>query len=443
MQWGAVLPAGLLRIELFAFLIAATAFFPRAGDAADGVSAMRLPLALLTGLAILGLLQLIPLPDSLLASVSPTSSRVYAETNQILQPWGGATIEGRVSIAPAATRSATIFVAALVLLAASSARLLSSRRRRRTFLAVYLGSAVLHAVVSVSTFGPRTSGRIAGPFINPNHFSGWLEIAFACALGVLWREVLMNRDRSRGVTDRGERIEKRLLPIVLATLLVGALGTAIGLTKSRGGVAASTMLVAIMIVLALSHSRVRNRARTAILAAFMITLSIGFVVATAKREPVLRYLESDPREIAADTRVTLWATTLEAWQAYPIFGSGLGTFREAYRPHQPREIPQLVEQAHSDPLQILVTGGALGFLLAAGALVAAIVRLVRLFHRQRHREEAAFTLAGIGSLAVLAIHGLVEFNLSIPAIPATLACVAGFAFAAGAWVARDASSSDE
>ena len=102
---------------------------------------------------------------------------------------------------------------------------------------------------------------------------------------------------------------------------------------------------------------------SAILAAFMITLSIGFVVATAKREPVLRYLESDPREIAADTRVTLWATTLEAWQAYPIFGSGLGTFREAYRPHQPREIPQLVEQAHSDPLQILVTGGALGFLL--------------------------------------------------------------------------------
>jgi O-antigen ligase len=436
MQWGAVLPAGLLRLELLAFAIGALAL----GSvlAGDILRPLSVPLALLTGLAILGVVQLIPLPGALLAAVSPRSAGVYAETNQILQLWGQQEIAARISIAPASTRSATLFVAALACLGASCAHLLASRRRRRTFLVVFLGSIVIRTLVAVAGFGPRTTGRISGPFINPNHFAGYLEIGLACALGVLWREVLMSRDRSRGVADHGERLERRLLPISLAALLVGVVGVGIGLTKSRGGVAASILLVVIFVTLALSHRRIQRRTRATMLGVMMVALAFGFIVATAKSEPVLRYLESDPREIAADTRVRLWSTSLDAWMDYPVLGSGLGTFREAYRPHQPREIRNLVEQAHSDPLQILVTGGLIGFFLAAGVVVSSLFILVRLFYRQPHREESAFVLAGIGAIAVLALHGIVEFNLSIPAIPATLACVVGLALAAGRWESTSA-----
>jgi len=429
--WGAVLPAGMLKSELFALLIATLLLLSNTTSRALRTAA--LPLSLLTGLAILGMVQLIPLSAGVLRAVSATSADVYAEANKILQIWEREPLTGRVSIAPFETSSVTLFTFALVALAASSTVLFASRRRRRTFLAVFLSAVSVQTIVAVSTFGSRTTGRIAGPFVNPNHFAAYLEVALACSLAVLWREVLHSRDRGRGSRDTGEAIERRVLPLALSALLTGVIGVGVGLTRSRGGVAAAVFSTMIIVALALSHRRLKGRARVALLGLLVIAAAIGFVIATAKREPVLRYLESDPREIAADTRVVLWRTSIDTWQAYPLLGSGLGTFREAYRTFQPESVPQLVEQAHSDPLQILVTGGVIGLLLGVGAIAACIVQLVRQFYLQEHREESAFVLAGIGSLLVLAIHGLVEFNFSIPAIPATLVCVVGMSFAAGAW----------
>jgi hypothetical protein len=50
--------------------------------------------------------------------------------------------------------------------------------------------------------------------------------------------------------------------------------------------------------------------------------------------------------------------------------------------------------------------------------------------QQRHREENAFVLAAFGALLALTIHGVFEFNMSIPAIPATLAVMLGAGWAA-------------
>jgi O-antigen ligase len=429
--WGAVLPAGQFRIELFAFLIAATTLASRAPLTAIRPAAV--PVLLLVALASLGAVQLIPLPQDILEAISPGSAEAYHETNQILEAWGRMATTGRVSIAPAATRSMLLQVFALAMLGASAIVILRSRRRRRTFLAIFLGSALIQAIVSVSTFGPRTTGRISGAFVNPNHFSGYLSIALFCAMGVLWREVLFNRQRSIGARDRGEVLERRVLPISLAALLVGAIGVGLSLTKSRGGIAAAVFGVVAFVVIGISHQRTRRRARAAILGLLMTALALAFVAATAKREPVLRYLESDRREIAADTRVQLWQTSFDAWKDYRLLGSGLGSFREAYRPHQPKEITQLVEQAHSDPLQILVTGGALGLALSVSAMLATLALLMAGFYRQEHREESSFVLAGITALITLTLHGLVEFNFSIPAIPATLVCIIGLSFAAANW----------
>lgn len=62
--------------------------------------------------------------------------------------------------------------------------------------------------------------------------------------------------------------------------------------------------------------------------------------------------------------------------------------------------------------------------------------LLRAWMRQEHREESAFALAGTGVLISLMLHGLVEFNMSIPAIPATLALMLGVAWAAATYEQR-------
>ena len=162
----------------------------------------------------------------------------------------------------------------------------------------------------------------------------------------------------------------------------------------------------------------------------VLFVGLTLAVATAGPTSFRRFLETSPRDLGRDLRVLLWTSSLEAWKEFPILGSGLGTFREALRRVQPRYLQGRIEQAHSDPLQLLVTGGAIGAaigVLLVGSLFAALLRAWR---RQKHREASVFVLAGFGALLSLTLHGLVEFNFSIPPIPATLACVLGAAWAA-------------
>jgi O-antigen ligase len=129
-------------------------------------------------------------------------------------------------------------------------------------------------------------------------------------------------------------------------------------------------------------------------------------------------------------RVAIWRTAYRAWQDFPIFGSGLGTFPEAVRRIQPRELGGRLERARSDPAQILVTGGAVGTVLVAVLYLSLFLVLVRSFREQPHREESALVLGGFGALLSLSIHGLMDSAYPAPVVPAMLACLVGAAWAA-------------
>ncbi len=74
----------------------------------------------------------------------------------------------------------------------------------------------------------------------------------------------------------------------------------------------------------------------------------------------------------------------------------------------------------------------------APVVLAMLVILIRRWRSEQRREESAFLLAAFGAILAISLHGLVEFDLSIPAIPATLACVAGFG-----WASAHAESEEE
>ncbi len=168
---------------------------------------------------------------------------------------------------------------------------------------------------------------------------------------------------------------------------------------------------------------------TAVPVVLVVLAGLLFVGITTGEAPLLRFLSSDPRDIGTDTRTRIWAASNQAFHHSPYLGTGLGTFRESFRRVQPQSIVGMVEQAHNDFLQMLVTGGWIGAALVTIAFVSMLLILIRAWMRQRHREESAFALAGIGALIALVLHGLVEFNMSIPAIPATLAVMLGLAWA--------------
>src|SRR5260370_1005250 len=177
-------------------------------------------------------------------------------------------------------------------------------------------------------------------------------------------------------------------------------------------------------------SRSRSSSASVCCGARCCTTASGLAPLAVREPPILGFPSSHPGAPASDLRFSLWQLSLQAWTHFPLFGSGLGTFLEAFRRVQPHDFNYLVEFAHSDPLQLLVTGGLIGLALGATAIIALLAALLHHWKREPRREESAFILAAFGAILALLVHGLIEFNLSIPAIPATLACVAGFGWAA-------------
>lgn len=392
---------------------------------------LRLPmealplLAGLLGLAALGLLQLVPLPEGVLSAVAPGGATAYRETRELLQLFSraGAAVP-RISLAPWETAWVAVQALSYAALAASTALLLHGRSRRRVFWAVLLAVFVGYALTGATK--TNLMGRVAGPFVNPNHFAGYLLLGAALAFGTLRVAVL----RGHRAPDVKTALEKRLPATAGAALTLAALLTTLGLTGSRGGIVAAAFGVVSLVGLAAAHRRRSHRSATVARLSVGLLLVLVFVSAAAGRAPLMRFLDRDLSDLGQNGRTTLWKASAAAFADSPLLGGGLGAFRESFRRHQPRAIRGLVENAHCEPIHILVTGGVVGAVVAAWAAFGTLAGLLRGFLRQRHREESSLLLAAAGGLAAVLLHGLVDFDLSIPAIPITLAALVGAAWAA-------------
>jgi putative inorganic carbon (HCO3(-)) transporter len=420
--WGAILPGGNFTIEAFAFGIAALAFATRRDD--DTLGRAAIPVIALVLIGLLGLLQLVPLSNGVLRTISPQSARIYDDANEVLKLHDHALARPRISIAPIETKRTILLTLAYAALFTSGILLARTRSRRRWLVAVLLLTSAGHVLFAISRTGTE---RMHGAYVNANHFAGYLEIALAFAFGAIWADILTARDRTADIRDRGDRLEARILSLLLHIAAWGVIAAGIALTRSRGGVLAAA--VTLIVLLAMMISR-RGAERAPIFAVIAIAIGIAFVALTTGRESMLRLLQSDSREITGGVRVMIWRGSIDAWRLFPNFGSGLGAFKEAFRRVQPAGVPELVEQAHNDFMQLMVTGGWIGGLAGAVAYGAVFVILFRGWAQQRHREESAFALAAFGAFLSLTLHGLVEFNMSLPATAATLAVMSGAGVAA-------------
>ncbi|MEO8429913.1 MAG: O-antigen ligase family protein [Acidobacteriota bacterium] len=427
MGGGAVLPRGDLLLELFAFILLAATLLSR--SRLDGLRPLALPGAALVLLAVLGVVQLLPLPYGLLDLAAARNLQIYHDSGEILGLFGrGNPSAARISVAPGETLGTVLLILAYGAVFLSAVSLLSTRSRRRFFLWTIFASAILQIVAAILREGP--GHRLHGPFVNPNHFSAYLEVVLAFAFATILAAALTSGDRAERGDPAADRLEKRFLPVAGGVLIWAVLALGIGLTGSRGGLLSAFLTTLCLLFLAARRRPARAPARA--IAAVGVALLGGalLVMRAAGSEPFMRFLHLDPRDLGSNTRVVLWRTSVAAWRQFPIVGSGLGTFREAFRRAQPRELPGLVEQAHSDFLQLLVTGGGIGAALGLLLFGSLFIILLRAWKNQKHREESALALAGIGALASLTLHGLVDFNLSIPAVPTILACALGCAWAA-------------
>jgi O-antigen ligase len=109
-------------------------------------------------------------------------------------------------------------------------------------------------------------------------------------------------------------------------------------------------------------------------------------------------------------RSHFWSVTLNVIKAYPIAGSGLGSFSVIYTRYDSRNGYYRLEQAHNDYLQVLADGGIVSGILGLSFLVILFGKgFARRETEDKFRRGVA-TGALAGCFAVL-IHSFFDFTL--------------------------------
>jgi putative inorganic carbon (HCO3(-)) transporter len=283
---------------------------------------------------------------------------------------------------------------------------LSNPAQARGVLRAVLGGAfvvaalaILQAVAGALAVGPTSSvARASATFGNSNALAAYLAMALPLAVNEFLKAPL--------TSDR-----------ILAGNVVAMVAIALVLTFGRGGWVGGA--VGVMIVIAAtkpSRRRVLVMAAAAVglvaamVAAIALLGSGGAPIAQATAARVLTLL--DPTAGTGAIRLHIWKDTLGLIASRPLLGYGPDNFGLVFPAFQTGYWPRLslIDESHSELLQIVATQGFVG--LAAFAWLC--IAFVRLWWTGRDQLLAAGVLGGcVGYLLTL----LVNFSTVPAALP--------------------------
>ena len=389
--------------------------------------------ALLVSLALMMLgtvLQITPLPPALVETLSPSTPRVLAEQNLAFAM--AATREPyALSLDPVASARGLLLLFGFTLWMAGLTRLLHLTGAR-AFCTWLVGLGVLLALIGIvqkAILGDHAFGGMKiygfwspinklttpfGPFVNRNHFAGWMlmGLPLALGLGLGWAERAGRHRRGgwRGLLGRVSSPEGGRAQLMGVAVVVMSLSLL--MTRSRSGLAG--MIVAMGLAAVVAGRRVAStRARLSVLAA-TTALLVGLVAwgggDVASRLGGSGFTELRPR---------IWRDTAALIRDFPLTGTGLNTYGTAMLSYQSTKRDLHVREAHNDYVQLIAEGGLLLAVPAAFALAALALAIWRRFKDARDDTMTHWVRVGATTgLVAIALQSLVEFSLQMPGVAA-------------------------
>jgi O-antigen ligase len=352
----------------------------------------------------LPLVQLIPLPYSMWSHFAGRSSIVDLQALTAVPP----------SASPLSLSALTTRADALAILPAFAVFLAGLTFPPRHFLRICVGITAFGLVQvllglaqrfqgeqsSLYIFGGSANGLAVGTYANRNFFAAELAtcLPFAAAMMAIM------------ATDHGMRVSVAgLAAIVLSAVLLMGLGA----NESRAGI---IMCIPAIIGAIILFSRAANKdAKPGHMLPMLLSGLAVMIVGQASVLGLLRLAQTDP---ASDYRSTFAKVTWQAVQQYWPDGSGLGTFVPVYQTLEVPEtlLPQYVNHAHNDWLELLLEGGA----PAAALLVLFLCWLLWALYaawRGNSTGQTALMQRTASLVALLLLgHSLVDYPLRTPAL---------------------------
>ncbi len=310
-----------------------------------------------------------------------------------------------------ATLQAAIKLLAMIFFFLLFTTFVSTDESRYLVLNVVIALAFFIAIIGI---GQSYVGKVLwqrgtfGPFVNRNHFAGFLEMGLGLAAALVV----------------GKTVSRERLAIYLCILLV--LVTGVVLSASRGGnlaLAAEMIFLALVAWPARAASRQRRLGalwRVIAAAVLFVVMVVGAMFFTGSDE-LVQNLSQLRKETQTETpaserfsRHLIWRATAQMIKDHPLWGVGLGAYPLAYTRYDPSSGMQRVEQSHNDYLQIVADAGLVGGLLALGFLLLLFGRGFAAA-QTRDRRHRAIVLGALTGCFAIAVHSFVDFNLQVTA----------------------------
>jgi O-antigen ligase len=323
----------------------------------------------------------------------------------LLAIFGLALVSTLFSVYPPASWRAMGLLATYLLFYGLAAQVFDSRRRLRELVWVVFGlAAVLTGIGFVKLSAPEwvpwwvyeeigVGGRLTGPYGNPNHLAGFLMMALLMMLAWLG-----------ACKSSGERL--------IVGCLIAFCGVGLMMTLSRGawmGLAAGVLWMGLV-----RWRRGGNWRRRVLPLVAGVGIALAMVLSSTSATVRVDTLEQGRENLSFAGRMAAWKGVVEMILERPVVGNGPGMFSLFFPNYQPPGQGVRFFYAHNDWLEFTSALG-LGFPLLLGWLGWRFFRGVWEASRSRSRAKNAIAM-GIGAAGLgLLVHGVVDFNLQIPA----------------------------
>ena len=278
---------------------------------------------------------------------------------------------------------------------------------------------------NVACWVQDVQNRVFATFGQPNWLASFLIMTIPLGIWQFWQKV--------------QAKNKSLIKIVYYALLIILMISALLFTKSRSGLVALAVALAIqlfgqrfllnkklhkrlnfaqfllpvgLVLLALilfGRNLSLNKANQSLLSSLTEGLEIRN---ESVEEPAVNIVQEGGSK-SSDIRKVVWQGAWQVWQRYPIFGSGVETFAYSYYQDRPVEHNLLSEwdflynKAHNELLNFLATTGVVGlatYLALFGAL------FLYLFREWQKKQLTSLQIALVSALVAMFISNFFGFS---------------------------------
>lgn len=409
----------------------------------------KFPLLLLCGWLALLLIQLVPLPSSLLQELG---QRLFYDPD--VQHNAGDTISIDIYSTKLYLAKACILLAVFWLILT----LVNSRRRIELLAKVVVCSGLLQALVGVVIMATGTTYqlffvsmhevRAHGTFASPNHFAGYLEMTLAMGIGLM----IAKLDGS-SVANWRQRIHGWLAVLLSskAMLRLALIIMVVGLVASRSRMGNSAFFSSLLITGVLAVIFMQRKSNTTQQHANLLRSTIVFITSLivldviiiggvvgvekvvqriestniemqAKPSPpmatgnAVQYVEPVPSsEESLELRSKAGIASVQIVRDYPWLGTGGGAFHLAFQHYRPIENYGYYDHAHNDFVEFASESGLVGLMLLATMVLHSLWLSIKSMANGVGQLNRGMAFASVMGITSLLIHGAVDFNLQIPA----------------------------